>query len=67
VSAIIFSAADGVDPSIIQENDLNNTSIFRKKKTGEEKSHHQYILDFEAQIRILPRVICTVYVEMATY
>jgi hypothetical protein len=68
VNAIIFSAADGVDPSIIQENDLNNSSIFRKKKkTGEEKSHHQYILDFEAQIRILPRVICTVYVEMATY
>jgi 1,4-dihydroxy-2-naphthoyl-CoA synthase len=66
VNAIIFSAGDGVDPSIIQENDLNNTSIFRKKK-GEEKSHHQYILDFEAQIRILPRVICTVYVEMATY
>jgi 1,4-dihydroxy-2-naphthoyl-CoA synthase len=59
-------SADGVDPSVIQENDLNNTSIFRKK-TGEEKSHHQYILDFEAQIRILPRVICTVYVEMATY
>jgi hypothetical protein len=31
VNAIIFSAADGVDPSIIQENDLNNTSIFQKK------------------------------------